>query len=1046
MNESFSDIFGACVEFYNQSDERTNYPGKSPGGADWLCGEDCWLSSIALRDLRNPANAATVGAGNEQPTRYLGAYWYTGAEDNGGVHQNSGVQNFFFYLLCEGGSGSNDGIIYNLTGIGITNAEQVAFRALTVYCTPDTGYRIVRSAWISAAQDLNPAWVSSVCDAWDAVGVQAVSVTPASGASFSGSESGPFAPSTFIYTIRNDDSAATGWGMSHAQTWVTVAPTSGSIPAFGSQAVTVTINSAASGLTAGSYMDTLAFTNSTSSVSEDRSVTLLVLPPIVYQFDLSSDPGWTTEGQWEYGSPRGFSGDPSSGATGPNVYGYNLAGAYPNDMPVYALTTPALDCSGYTNLQLSFWQWLGVESADFDHATIQVSGNGTSWITVWDHTGASFQDMSWQNFIYNLSVVDGQRTVYLRWLMGPTDSSVAYSGWNIDDIRIHGTPRDNMWIAPGDGLTSQGYEGGPFSPSNQVYQLVNAGLSSLNWTAGSASSWVTVDSSGGLLPSGATTNLTIWINSQANMLTQGVYSATVVITNVTSGVGQTRSVYLMVKGPPPVPFNPIPTNGAVGVTTTTKLSWNNTGFDSSADIIAYHPSHDIFLVRPNGSKDALHIGPKDYVDGLDWVGAQDSTFYDVYLGTSLESMLRVATNLTITSYDPQGLLAVDTTYYWRVTASNDAGVVTGPIWSFITAIALPYSLIDGSNYLWDIQGDGVIINGSADAYDGGHVYSNFPSFTSGTLVGGRQVVIGQATIGVLRVTRKIYVPSNKAFCRFLEVLYNSGATTITGAVPIDTNLGSDSGTIIDSTSSGDLVWGTNDDWIVTDDGDGAGDPTVIHVVANPYGQIRQSAVRYSTDFISYDYNVALAPGQTKIVMHFGAQNLNRSIARTNAVFLTNLGAGTLDLMTASEINQVVNFGPWSGGEIDTDGDGMPDWWETMYGLNPTISNASGSNADGDRMTDLDEYIADTNPTNDLSYFPRMTALDRSIGTMSIIVNPTSTGRLYRTLWTTNLLALPLSWNPYGESRTGNNTGIIFVLTNDAPNRYYRTGVRLPYGR
>ncbi len=170
LNESFSDIFGTCVEFYSQPDGSAAYPNRVAGQADWLCGEDCWLSSTALRDLRNPTNTLTVGFGNEQPSYYKGTFWYYGSSDNGGVHYNGGVQSFFFYLLSEGGSGENDGHAYNVTGIGLANAAQIAYRTLTVYCFPYTDYTDIRSAWIAAAQDLNPTWVTSVVQAWEAVG------------------------------------------------------------------------------------------------------------------------------------------------------------------------------------------------------------------------------------------------------------------------------------------------------------------------------------------------------------------------------------------------------------------------------------------------------------------------------------------------------------------------------------------------------------------------------------------------------------------------------------------------------------------------------------------------------------------------------------------------------------------------------------------------------------------------------------------------------------------------------------------------------------
>ncbi len=171
LNESFSDIFGVLVEFNTQPDGRDLYPGKRAGYSDWLLAEDCEVSVTAMRDLRNPSSTITLAAGDQQPSKYRGTYWYTGSQDNGGVHVNNGVQNFFFYLLCEGGSGNNDGTNYNVTGIGIDDAGQVAYRTLTAYCTPSTDYSGARTAWISAAADLNSNWVGAVQAAWAAVGV-----------------------------------------------------------------------------------------------------------------------------------------------------------------------------------------------------------------------------------------------------------------------------------------------------------------------------------------------------------------------------------------------------------------------------------------------------------------------------------------------------------------------------------------------------------------------------------------------------------------------------------------------------------------------------------------------------------------------------------------------------------------------------------------------------------------------------------------------------------------------------------------------------------
>ena len=153
LNESFSDIFGEAVEAFLK--------GTAP---DWLNGAELG----ALRSLADP----TI-FGN--PDTYQGKFWVTSSSDNGGVHTNSGVQNHWFYLLSEGGSGVNDnGYVYNVEGIGLDHAEQIAYRNLTVYLMPGSQYFDAREGSMNAAIDLfgnDSPELQSVVDAWNAVGV-----------------------------------------------------------------------------------------------------------------------------------------------------------------------------------------------------------------------------------------------------------------------------------------------------------------------------------------------------------------------------------------------------------------------------------------------------------------------------------------------------------------------------------------------------------------------------------------------------------------------------------------------------------------------------------------------------------------------------------------------------------------------------------------------------------------------------------------------------------------------------------------------------------
>ncbi|MFH0981161.1 MAG: hypothetical protein V2A79_06460 [Planctomycetota bacterium] len=227
---------------------------------------------------------------------------------------------------------------------------------------------------------------------------------------------------------------------------MTLTDATGTLSAHTSTTVTAELNAFAAGLGEGIYQNAIEFTNTTNHNGDTNREAVLTVgtSELRYNFPLDTNPGWTTQGSWAFGHPTGggsYNHDPSNGHTGTNVYGYNLSGDYTSSMPVYYLTTTALDCRRLGNVELRFWKWLGVQSSEYDQAKVQVSNNGTIWRTIWQHATLNRSDSTWTQVSYNISAgADNQQTVYLRWAMGPTNASVTYPGWNIDDVEIWAWP------------------------------------------------------------------------------------------------------------------------------------------------------------------------------------------------------------------------------------------------------------------------------------------------------------------------------------------------------------------------------------------------------------------------------------------------------------------------------------------------------------------------------------------------------------------------------------------------------------------------------
>ena len=160
LNEAFSDIMAAGVEFFYQT------AGDGQMEADYLIAEDV----VTPGGIRSMADPAVFG----DPDHY--SIRFTGPEDNGGVHINSGIVNQAFYLAIEGGTNRTSG--HTVTGVGGDNRAQVEtvfYRAFTTLLPSGATFSVARAATLQSARDLHGAGSDverALAAAWTAVGVE----------------------------------------------------------------------------------------------------------------------------------------------------------------------------------------------------------------------------------------------------------------------------------------------------------------------------------------------------------------------------------------------------------------------------------------------------------------------------------------------------------------------------------------------------------------------------------------------------------------------------------------------------------------------------------------------------------------------------------------------------------------------------------------------------------------------------------------------------------------------------------------------------------
>ena len=341
-----------------------------------------------------------------------------------------------------------------------------------------------------------------------------LAVGPENGLVAGGIVGGPFSPVSMTYVVTNKSAASISFTATASNNWVSVLPSSWLLHGGESVEVTISLNANANDLPIGSFTDTVTFSNQTTGLVQQRPVALSIAGTLCDAVD-RCNLAWSTGGDasWFYQTTNTFDGTDAA-QSGPIASGQQT-------WMETVVTGP---------VQVGFrWQ---VSSRTNTHL-LRFLDNGVS-------RGQISGEVAWTPQTYEIA--SGIHT--LRWAYAT--SSTAPLGANaggVDQVTL-----DYLSVSPATSWYASGQPGGPFSPASRAYVLTNSGSESLSWTAAPDVAWVSPASAGGELAPGASATVVFTLDTNATPLAQGVYPATLLFSNQTTGIVLERSVLLSTMG------------------------------------------------------------------------------------------------------------------------------------------------------------------------------------------------------------------------------------------------------------------------------------------------------------------------------------------------------------------------------------------------------------------------------------------------------------------------------------------------------------------
>lgn len=162
LNEAISDIFGSLIKQYQRS--------QTADQADWVIGEGIFTSNIngiGIRSMKAPGTAYNDPHIGKDPQPAHMKDYVTTLDDNGGVHINSGIPNYAFYVMAK-----------EMGGYSWEKAGQIWYLTLTKKLNSKSNFQNAADLTYIAAGELyggGSLEQQAVKTGWSAVGINITS-------------------------------------------------------------------------------------------------------------------------------------------------------------------------------------------------------------------------------------------------------------------------------------------------------------------------------------------------------------------------------------------------------------------------------------------------------------------------------------------------------------------------------------------------------------------------------------------------------------------------------------------------------------------------------------------------------------------------------------------------------------------------------------------------------------------------------------------------------------------------------------------------------